>query len=86
MSKSKSFLKVGWADAGKGAILAVITSTMDSVLQILQADNANFKDISLQRLGVVATISFMSYILKNVLTNSDDKFLKKEPKDINPYT
>ena len=64
-------------DAVKALILSVLTSTLIVVQTSLDAGELNF---NWNKIGMVALASAVAYIVKNWLTNSDDKFLKKESK------
>ena len=76
--KAKLF-RVHLRDITKGIILAVITAVITFAISELQSGSA--VDIALlKRMGVTALISFLSYILKNFLTNSKDEFVTAEPK------
>lgn len=66
-------------DVIKGMILAVITAAITFLINELQAGSTI--DIALlKRVGISALIGFLSYILKNFLTNSKDEFITPEPK------
>ena len=76
--KAKLF-SIHFRDITKGIILAVITAVITFAINELQSGSA--VDINLlKRMGVTALISFLSYILKNFLTNSKDEFVTPEPK------
>lgn len=85
MAKKSGLFKLGWADAVKSLLMAVLSAVLDGLLQMLSVDNASLKDINWQRITTVAVVATLAYLLKNLGTNSDDKFLKKEDKNINPY-
>jgi len=74
--KSKLF-SLETKDAIKALILSILTSTLIVVQTSLDAGELNF---NWEKIGMVALASAVGYILKNWLTNSDDKFLKKEEK------
>lgn len=71
--------QLGKNDLIKGFIVAVLTVVLTGSLTSLQAgilpDIATIKALSITGLG-----AGVAYILKNLLTNSEDQFLKKEPK------
>jgi len=76
--KSKEFLSLGLKDIIKGSLMAAIAVILTGLMTSLTAGHlpANwdeFKPIVLSGLG-----AFITYLLKNYFTNSDDKFLKKE--------
>ena len=71
--------QLGTNDLIKGFIVAVLTVVLTGALTSLQAgvlpDLATVKTLIVTGLG-----AGVAYILKNLLTNSEDQFLKKEPK------
>jgi len=75
--KTSEFLKLNLKDITKGFILVFLTSLISLLMTYLDASNlptwAEFL-ISLK----VSSIAGLAYILKNLLTNSQDAFLKKE--------
>jgi hypothetical protein len=78
MEKAKLF-SIRTRDLIKGLIVAIITAVLTFIINELQAgtvlDAALYK-----RMGITAAIAFLSYILKNFLTNSKDEFATPEPK------
>lgn len=73
-----AFLSLKAKDLVKGLIIAIITAIVTGVYQSIDAGTfaltwLYFKPILLTGLG-----AGLSYLLKNWLTNSDDKFLKPE--------
>jgi hypothetical protein len=74
--KSK-FLTLGIWDFLKGLVLAILTSVITFLADILQAgiviDTALFK-----RIGIAAVIALLSYLVKNFFTNSKDQILTPE--------
>lgn len=81
------FLQLSWADFGKGLILALITSIVMSLKTIVLGDPSAIPPVvghfpigsDWIAIGIAAFGAFVAYLGKNFLTNSDDKFLKKEP-------
>lgn len=77
--KQSILFKINIRDLLKGFITAFITSALTVIIQLL--DSGHFPGIAqLKSAGIVGLIAGCSYVIKNVLTNSDDQFLKKEPK------
>lgn len=72
--KSK-FLSLEKKDAIKALITAVLIPVMDLAMITLNSGSLEF---DWKRIGGIAIASALGYILKNWLTNSDDKFLMKE--------
>ena len=72
--------QLGKNDLIKGFIVAVLTVVLTGLVTGLQAgvlpDLATVKTLIVTGFG-----AGVAYILKNLLTNSEDQFLKKEPKD-----
>lgn len=73
-----NFLKIGSKDFAKGLILAVITAVITVVYNTIQAGTLVF---DWHQIDIAALSSAIAYITKNLLTNSDDQFLKKENKE-----
>lgn len=76
--KNSQFLSLSLHDIAKGFLLATLTAVITSLYAIINTgtfptDWATWKTILLVGLG-----AGLSYIIKNFLTNSKDKFLKKE--------
>jgi len=76
MEKSKFFL-LNWRDFLKGFIVAVITVLLTGLYQAIEAGQfptswTQWKAILIASLG-----AGIAYIIKNLLSNSQDKFLKK---------
>ena len=80
-----AFLKLGIKDMGKAAIMLILGTIVTALLPILQgiADTGTLPvwadalktllNALISGVGIAAV-----YLLKNLLTNSDDKFLTKE--------
>jgi VIT1/CCC1 family predicted Fe2+/Mn2+ transporter len=71
-----SFLNLNWADFGKGLIVAVITAILTFAYETLQAGTL-FAPGSLKTVGIIALTAMISYLLKNLFTNSTGQFLTK---------
>jgi len=74
-----SFLNLNWQDLGKGLIVAVITAVLTFAYEALQAGTL-FEPGKLKAVGMTALLAAISYLLKNLFTNSQGTFLKPEPK------
>jgi hypothetical protein len=70
-----SFLNLNKTDFIKGLIMAVLTSVLTIVYNTISTGSfaIDWKAVSL-----AASTSAVAYIMKNILTNSNDQFLKKE--------
>jgi hypothetical protein len=77
MKKSKLF-SLNYKDFFKGLIVAIITSIITFLTTELQADSHIDLEL-IKKVGLAAIIAFFSYILKNLFTNSQDKFAQTEP-------
>lgn len=85
MKKFPGLFKIGSRDLIKGAIMAVLAAVSTGAIEILTGMSAvppvypNMQTVS--HLLVAGLTTGLIYIMKNFLTNSDDKFLKaEEPK------
>lgn len=77
MNKSP-LLTLNWRDAIRGTLLAAITMIIGIVYKMIEAgafpaDWDTWNGILISSAG-----AGLSYLLKNFMTNSDDKVLKKE--------
>jgi len=83
MKKEKSTIfKLNLKDFIKGALLAALAAIATALLQIVDSGNIMtlFEWITLKPILIVGLTAFVSYLLKNLLTNSEDKHFKSEPK------
>ena len=79
--KQASFLSLQWKDGLKGFITAVATALITSIYSIIQTGGMPTHDQ--WKVILLSSVSAgFAYLLKNFLTNSDDKLLKKD----NPAT
>lgn len=77
MKENAPIGKIGWKDILKGVITSVLTIVVSGIVTSL--NNGKMPDMAtIQPLLLTGLASGAGYILKNVLTNSDDQFLKKE--------
>ena len=75
--KEKPLLKIGWKDALKGFIVAILMIVLSGITTSL--DSGHLPDLAqLKTLLIIGFGSGVSYLLKNWLTNSSDEFLTKE--------
>ena len=79
MKKAAKFLSVGTKDVIKGFILAVISAILTGMYTWIQQGTFPPDIVGWQSMGVVSLGSGLSYLLKNIFTNSHDQFLKAEP-------
>ena len=78
MAKAKLFM-LNARDFLKGLVVAVITAILTFLVNELQAGSSVDVDL-FKRMGIAAVISFLSYLLKNLFTNSKGEMLTAEPK------
>jgi hypothetical protein len=71
--------KLDWKDIGRGFLIAVISSAITSLYATISSGSLPTL-AELQTAGLVGLGAGLAYIIKNVLTNSEDKLLKSEPK------
>jgi len=77
--KSK-FLTLDAKDIVKAIILTFITALLSGIYQLLQTGTLLTGE-SLKPVLMTSIASVIGYLLKNVFTNSNDEFLKSEPKE-----
>lgn len=75
-----SFLNINWQDISKGLLVAVITAFVTALYQQIQSGNILPTVEQLKADGIVAAGAAVSYLIKNLATNSSDQFAKVEPK------
>ena len=73
-----AFMTLNWLDALKGFILAVLTALVTSVYQLIQLGTIQFTWVFWQPVVYSALAGGLAYLIKNFLTNDDDKFLKQD--------
>ena len=76
--KNSTFLSIKWKDVLKGFITAVITAILMAIYPLLQGGGTITLD-QLKASGLIGLTAGVGYLIKNVFTNSNDQFLKKEP-------
>ena len=80
MEKSKLW-KLDLRDFLKGLVVAVIAAVITSVYTVIETGQTIF-DVDWRVTLSVAITAGISYVLKNLSTNSEDKLLKKEIKKV----
>jgi len=63
-------------DFVKGLVIAVLTSIITIIYDTVQLGSLTF---DWKAITTAAASAALAYILKNLLTNSNDEFLKKDP-------
>ena len=75
-----NFLRLDYKDVLKSAIVTIIALLLQSVLDILNQNRIpSVEEIS--SIGWVAIISGVSYLVKNIFTNSNGELFHKEIKE-----
>lgn len=69
--------KLGYKDAVKGLIVSVLSAVVTALLGIIQQNGLEFSTTELKTIAIVAITTFLSYLLKNFLTDENDKFVGK---------
>ena len=72
--------RLKFKDIAKGVITAVISGALTAVYGTYQTGGTIDTNV-LTSAGMVGLFSGVGYLLKNLFTNSDDEFLKKEIHD-----
>jgi hypothetical protein len=72
------FLNLNLSDFAKGLIVAVLTVIVTGIGDIV-ATGGFPTGPQLKIIGLAALSAGIAYIIKNLLTNSEGKFLAKEP-------
>lgn len=72
-----NFLKLDTQDLVKGFVVAFLSAALTGLVATL--DSGALPTIAeLKQSGIVGLTAGLSYLLKNLLTNSQDELLKKE--------
>jgi hypothetical protein len=72
------YLTLNWKDLLKGAILAFIVAFLTGALQLFQTGPVEWSMAFWQPTIYAGVTALIGYLLKNLLTNSDDKMLTRE--------
>jgi hypothetical protein len=72
-----NFLKLNWADIGKGILVAVLAAIGTVLLPVLESGVLPTLAI-LQAAGITGLTAGLAYLVKNIITNSSGEILKKE--------
>jgi flagellar biosynthesis protein FliQ len=73
---NSSFLTLNTRDFVKGLFIAVITAVITVVYTTIQTGTLSF---DWKVISTTALSAALAYIMKNLLTNSNDQLLKKDP-------
>lgn len=72
------FLKLNMADFMKGLLVAVISAVVTYLYEAVQVGSLTV--INWSEVGFVGLVAMLSYLMKNLVTNSDSEPLKTERK------
>jgi hypothetical protein len=72
-----TFLSLNAKDFLKGLVLSVLSAVITVLYTSIEKESLVF---DFKSIGMVALSTALGYIVKNLLTNSKDQFLKDEPK------
>ena len=77
-SQVSKFLSLNSKDFIKGIIMTALAAIVSALIAVL--NNTGFDGIHWQKDVLIPTvIALLTYLSKNFLTNSNDKFLSQEP-------
>jgi hypothetical protein len=74
---NSSLFKLNLVDFTKGLLIAVLTSIITLLYSSIEVGTLTF---DWKLIGTTALTSALAYIMKNFLTNSEGKFMKKDTK------
>src|SRR4030042_329260 len=74
-----NFLNLNLKDLLKGALVSVITALLTGLYELITA-GGDLAWVNLQPVLLTSLAALISYLLKNLFTNSDDKMLTREKK------
>lgn len=72
---NSTFLNINLNDLAKGLIIAVLTSVLTIIYSTVEAGSLAF---DWKLIATTALTSALGYLLKNLLTNSEGQYFKKE--------
>jgi hypothetical protein len=75
LSKVSAFMKINMLDLTKGLITAIFGAIGGFILPILQSGSFDFNWTTILKAAVAAAFGYLS---KQLFTNSDGQFMKKE--------
>ena len=76
--KSK-FLTLDWKDFSRGLLIAFLTAVLTGIINLLDT-GAVFTWVTLKPVLIAGISAALSYLLKCLMTNSQDVMFKREPK------
>ena len=76
--KNSKFFNLNWADLGKGLLIAFLTALLGGLLELLQAGTLPTTWVAFQPIFELSLAAAVSYLLKNLFTNSEGQIAKGE--------
>lgn len=76
--KSK-FLTLDWKDFSRGLLIAFLTAIISGIIEILDT-GAVFTWLTLKPVLIAGVSGALAYLLKCLMTNSQDVMFKREPR------
>jgi hypothetical protein len=76
---NSKFFNLNWADLGKGLLIAFLTALLGGILELLQAGQLPTTWVAFQPILELSLAAAVSYLLKNLFTNSEGSLMKGEP-------
>lgn len=80
--KTTNFFRLGKSDLLKSLIMLAIATLIslvgDAILQAINDGTYSLSGIHWKEIGMTLLVTVLTYLKKNLFTNSDDEFLKKE--------
>lgn len=67
--------KLGWSDLAKGLIVAILTGVLTYGQQAVANATLDFAALNWSTIGGVAAAGAVGYLLKNLLSDNDGKFV-----------
>ena len=75
--KSK-FLTLDWKDFSRGLLIAFLTAVITGIIELLDS-GAIFTWLTLKPVLIAGVSGALAYLLKCLMTNSQDQMFKREP-------
>lgn len=76
--KNSKFFNLNWADLGKGLLIAFLTALLGGLLELFQAGTLPTTWAAFQPILELSLAASVSYLLKNLFTNSEGQLAKGE--------
>jgi hypothetical protein len=76
--KSK-FFTLDWKDFSRGLLIAFLTAVISGVIELLDT-GAIFTWLTMKPVLIAGISAALSYLLKCLVTNSQDQMFKREPR------